>query len=172
MKKHSTSDEDKLFVAGVTTTTSIKDSASLAKSEFVSSTSSSLYNNSETDSKVDDASKDKKKHKRSFLKGLVSGSSKSKDKNHDKLKMDQIEENQQENEGDSPPKQKKKKRGILKRLFGKSKQPNGKMVTMTVDRHGTVIATEEQALEFEPEMTLTQMVDLLTGKDNKLSKHL
>ena len=31
---------------------------------------------------------------------------------------------------------------------------------------------QAEEIDFEPEMSLTQMVDLLSGKDNKLSEHL
>lgn len=57
-------------------------------------------------------------------------------------------------------------------MFGKGKKNRHGGERIDVNYDGPIATMIQDEIEFEPEMTLTQMVDLLTGKDNKLSKHL
>lgn len=102
------------------------------------------------------------KQRRSFLVGYLTGSEKRKDeaKMQDPVVSD----------AEANPKQKKKKRGWLKKIFGKgTKKTDG-----GVDGHHEAAngEHEEDDLKVEPNMTLTQMVDMLTGKENHLYKTL
>lgn len=57
----------------------------------------------------------------------------------------------------------------MKKIFGKgtTKKVNGEP-----DEHLGAANDEQEDIKVEPNMTLTQMVDMLTGKENQLYKNL